>query len=316
MTKIIAEIGTNHEGSLDLACEMIERFAEAGADIVKFQAFVVEDMIPKDAPYYERMRQLEVKESWYPVLIKTAERAGVEFLSTATSFRSLAWMEAAGAKMYKVASGNATHYPILDRQIEIGKPVILSLGLLDLGEIVELVDYFKKRDFKELSLLHCHVAYPTPPERANLGNIVLLQELFEDLTIGYSDHTLSLTAPAVAVALGARIVEKHVYLKKGNLGMDYDAAISLDGFREMVARIRECEAMTGRDFAIDPDVKFAYRRSFHAARTIERGEVLSWENIKISRPMNGIEPRHYREVLGQKAVRRIEAEAPIRWEDL
>ncbi len=316
MTKIIAEIGTNHEGSLDLACEMIEKFAKAGADIIKFQAFVVEDMVPKDAPYYERMRRLEVKQEWYPVLVEECRKNGVEFLSTATSFKSLEWMEAAGASMYKVASGNATHRPILDRLIEIGKPVILSLGLLEFDEIFELVEYFQQNGFGQLSLLHCHVEYPTPIEKANLENIAILKQLFKDLEIGYSDHTLSVLTPSVAVTLGAQIIEKHVYLKRGELGMDYDAAISLEEFARMVEMIRQTESMLKADFRIDQKSKHEYRRSFHAKRDIEAGETLSWDNLKISRPEDGIEPKFYKEVFGKKASGKIEANRALQWSDI
>ncbi|MEO1958902.1 MAG: N-acetylneuraminate synthase family protein [Nautiliaceae bacterium] len=316
--KIIAEIGTNHEGDLGLAVEMIHAFAGAGADIVKFQAFVVEDMVPKSAPYYKRMKKLEVKKDWYPVLIKECEKAGVEFLSTATSFKSLEWMEESGAKMYKVASGNATHTPIIDKLIEIGKPIILSLGLLEVSEIIDLVEYFEKKgfDLSKLSLLHCHVEYPTPIEKSNLKNISVLKEMFPEITIGYSDHTISTLTPAIATALGAEIIEKHVYLKRGNLGMDYDAAISLDEFKEMVKNIKDTEKMLKSDFRINQKYKFEYRRSFHAKRDIKKGEKLTWENIKISRPEDGIKPKFYKEVIGREASEDIKEGEAIKWEKL
>jgi len=316
MTKIIAEIGTNHEGSLDLACEMIEKFANAGADIIKFQAFVVEDMVPKNASYYDRMKQLEVKKDWYKVLIEECKKNGVEFLSTATSFKSLEWMEDAGANMYKVASGNATHIPILDKLIEINKPIIISLGLLEFNEILELANYFESKNFHKFSFLHCQVKYPTPTNASNLKNITILKELFPNTTIGYSDHTLSILTPSIAVSLGAKIIEKHVFLKKGKLGMDYDAAINLVDFKKMVEMIRETEEMLKVDFRISQDIKQQYRRSFHAKKDIKKGEVLSFKNLKISRPEDGIEPKYYNKVLGKKAKKDIKAEQPIRWDDI
>jgi len=316
VTKIIAEIGTNHEGSLDLACEMIEKFANAGADIIKFQAFVVEDMVPKNASYYDRMKLLEVKESWYKVLVDECKKNSVEFLSTATSFKSLKWMEESGVTMYKVASGNTTHRPIIDKLIEINKPIILSLGLLEFNEILELVDHFKKHNFNKLSLLHCHVEYPTPINRANLKNITILKEVFEYIDIGYSDHTLSLLTPSIAVSLGAKIIEKHVYLKQGKFGMDYDAAISLDEFKKMVELIKETELMLKADFSINKQNKLEYRRSFHAKKDIKKGEVLSWQNLKISRPEDGIEPKFYKDVFGKIAKRDIKENSPINWSDI
>ena len=261
---------------------------------------------------------MEVKEDWYPILIKTCKDNGVEFLSTATSFRSIEWMERAGVSMYKVASGNATHLPILDRLIEIGKPIILSLGLLELDEIIETVDYFKSKGFEQLSLLHCHVEYPTPVSKANLDNIFVLRELFEKekITIGYSDHTLSTFIPALAVAKGAKIIEKHVYLYKGNLGMDYDVAISLDQFAEMVNFVRESDKSSNVDFRLNKETKIEYRRSFHAKRDIEQGEILSFENMKISRPEKGILPKYYKNVIGRATKKAIESDAPIQWEDI
>jgi sialic acid synthase SpsE len=315
---IIAEIGTNHEGNLDLAKEMIREFAKAGADVIKFQAFVVEDMVPKTAPYYDRMKKLEVKKEWYPELIKECEKNGVEFLSTATSFKSLEYMEKAGVKMYKVASGNATHIPIIDKLIEINKPIILSLGLLEMSEIIDLVEYFDKKgyDLNKLSLLHCHVEYPTPIEKSNLKNITILKEMFPQIKIGYSDHTTSILTPAIAVVLGAEIIEKHVYLIKGELGMDYDSAISLEEFKEMVKNIKDTKKMLKADFRIDKKTKFQFRRSFHAKRDIKKGEKLTWENIKISRPEDGIEPKYYKKVLESEILVDLKEGEPIKWEML
>jgi len=310
--KIIAEIGTNHEGDLDLACKMIKEFAKAGADIIKFQAFVVEDMIPKSAPYYERMKKLEVKKEWYPILIEECKKNHVEFLSTATSFTSIKWMEEAGAKMYKVASGNATHRPILDKLIEINKPIILSLGLLEVDEIYELVEYFDQNSFDKYTLLHCHVEYPTPLKKANLKNITILKEMFPKVKIGYSDHTTSILTPSIATSLGVQIIEKHVYLKKGFLGMDYDAAIGLEDFKMMVEMIKNTQSMLHSDFRLS-DLKKEYRRSFHAKKDIKKGEILNWDNIKISRPEDGIEPKFYKKVFGQKTKVAIKEGEAIRW---
>jgi len=313
-TKIIAEIGTNHEGDLNLAIKMIEEFAKAGADIIKFQSFIVEDMIEPTKPYFERMKKLELKKEWYPKLIKACKENNVEFLSTATSFKSLEWMEKAGAKMYKVASGNATHLPIIDKLIEINKSIILSVGLLELNEIIELVEYFKSKNFYKFSLLHCHVEYPTPIEKANLGNIEVLKSLFPKTTIGYSDHTTSTFIPSLAVAKGAEIIEKHVYLVKGSLGMDYDSAISLEEFKEMVKLIKETNKACKIDFRIDEYKKKEVRRSFHAKKDIKKGEILSFENLKISRPEDGILPKEYKNVIGKKAKIDIKVNTPLKEE--
>ena len=317
-TKIIAEIGTNHEGNLNLAIKMIEEFAKAGADIIKFQSFVVEDMISPTKPYYEKMKKLEIKKDWYPKLIKACEENNVKFLSTATSFKSLQWMEEADATMYKVASGNATHTPIIDKLIEINKPIILSLGLLEFNEIIELVQYFKSKHFNKLSLLHCHVQYPTPIEKANLDNIFILREIFEKekITIGYSDHTTSTLIPALAVSKGAQIIEKHVYLQKGPLGMDYDAAISLEEFKEMVSFIKTTELASNVNFNLNQTKKFEVRRSFHAKRDIKKGEILNFENLKISRPEDGIEPKFYKQIIGKKIKTDLKENEALKWEHL
>jgi N,N'-diacetyllegionaminate synthase len=316
MTKVIAEIGTNHEGNLDLACEMIEKFAKAGANIIKFQSFIVDDMIPKTAPYYKRMKKLELKKEWYEILFQTCKKNNVEFLSTATSFKSIEWMEKIGVSMYKVASGNATHMPIIDKLIEINKPIIISVGLLELNEIFELVKYFEMKNFEKFSLLHCQVEYPTPIQRANLENIAVLKEIFKNISVGYSDHTTSILTPSIAVSLGAEIIEKHVYLRKGDIGMDYDVAISLNEFEKMVKMIRETELMLKMDFSISEEFRFLYRRSFHAKRDIKKGEVFSFENLKISRPEDGIKPKYYKELIGKKANKNIKAESAVKWEDV
>jgi sialic acid synthase SpsE len=308
--KIIAEIGSNHNGELGTALELVSVAADCGADICKFQSFLVDDLLAHEDPNYERLRKLEMPEDWYPVLIEHCRSEGVAFLSTATNDLTLDWMEKYGAWGYKVASCNLTHRPLIDRLIGLNKPLIVSTGLASLEEILALAGYFDERGFAAYSFLHCVSKYPTPPAELRLKNIVVLKEIL-DCPIGFSDHSAGPHLAVAAVALGATIVEKHVSLTKSGIGMDHEVAVSPGDFRTMCRAIRDTEAALRADFTPDGEAIRAMRRSLHFSRDMRLGETIGDADLKVVRPEDGLPPADLETVIGRRLTRDVQANAPV-----
>lgn len=307
---IIAEVGTNHNGDLDTALRYIDVAAACGADVVKFQSHVTEELVGPENPNFERLKAVEIPYDWYPKLIQRCKDNGVYFLSTATSFKTIGWLEEFGVEMYKVASGNITHRPIIDKLIEINKPVILSLGVIALEEIYELAAYFDSRGFDKYALLHCVAKYPTPAADLKLKNISVLRDTLE-CPIGFSDHSWGSHMAPVAVALGATIIEKHISLDKQGRGMDHEVAILPDEFAEMCKAIREAESALYADFTVDRELLYTLRRSLHFRHDLPEGAVITMDDLKITRPENGLAPKELSKVLGKRLSRNVAANDPV-----
>ena len=312
---IIAEIGSNHNGCLSTAFRLIDEATDGGADIVKFQSFLVDDLLSRDDPNAERLRALQLKREWYPELMAHCAKRGVRFLSTATNETTIGWMEEAGAWGYKVASCNITHRPLLERLIGIGKPLIISTGMASLAELEELKAFFAAKGFGDYSILHCISQYPTPPGAMRLLNILKLKEMFS-CPVGLSDHSLGTHLAVAAVALGATIVEKHISLDRTGLGMDHEVAVLPDEFRAMCAMIRDTEATLTVGFDPDPAGVFAMRRSLHFARDMEAGEPVRREDIKVVRPEDGLPPSRLESVLDKRTCRAVSKGEAVREEDI
>jgi N-acetylneuraminate synthase/N,N'-diacetyllegionaminate synthase len=295
---VVAEIGNNHEGSLDAAEEMIGQAAAAGADAVKFQTIVPERLVAPDQT--ERLAQLDrlcLKPSAFPRLKAAADAAGVLFLSTPFDLESASLLVPL-VPAFKIASGDNNFFPLLEAVAASGKPVILSTGLADGQEVAAaracLDRAWQARGLAgDLALLHCVASYPAPPEAANLAAIRTLAAT--GLTVGYSDHTLGIEAAVLSVALGARIVEKHFTLDK-NRSAFRDHALSADPaeLRAMTARIREAEILLGsgkkRPHPCEAPTATAARRSATAAGDLPAGTRLGPGDILWVRPGGGISP--------------------------
>lgn len=311
---IIAEIGSNHNGDLDTARRLIDLAAEADADIVKFQSYLVDDLLEPDSPHYDVMKQLELPRDWYPQLIDYADERNLLFLSTATNPTTMGWMEEFGVKGYKVASGNVSVFPLLDQLAEIGKPVILSTGMSTLDELVEVDARFNAADVPH-AFLHCVSKYPTPAAEMALRNISVLQELFA-CPIGLSDHSDDVHMPVAAVALGARIVEKHISWDKQGLGLDHEVAILPDRFKQMCRMIRDTELALHADFRLDAETCFKYRRSIRFSRDLEAGSVIRPDDIKITRPEDGLHPKHFDALIGRRVMQAVARDEPASWDQI
>lgn len=321
---IIAEIGNNHEGDAALAAEMIRLAARAGADAVKFQTIVPERLVSPELP--ERVRQLgrfQLSYEIYESLAAVAAREGVLFLSTPFDVESARFLDKL-VPAYKIASGDNDFFPLLDVVAATGKPVILSTGLCDLAEVraaqERLRQGWRARGVEgDLALLHCVSSYPTAPEDANLGFLRDLASLGE--TVGYSDHTLGVEAAVLAVALGARIIEKHFTISKTHSDFrDHQLSADPAELAELVRRTRLAETLLGdgakRRLDCEEGVRGAARRSAVAGRDLPAGTVLALADLDWLRPGGGLSPARSEELVGRRLRRPLARGARLTLEDL
>lgn len=314
---IIAEAGVNHNGNLDNAFKLIEVASEAGADYVKFQTFKTELCISKNAPLaeyqkegadkidsqFELVKKLELSEEMHLQLIKKCQECGIKFLSTGFDIPSLRFLNSLGMDFFKVPSGEITNLPYLREIAKFNAPVVLSTGMTDLDEIK---DALKVLDGKDVTVLHCNTEYPTPMEDVNLLAMLTIRDQLK-VKVGYSDHTLGIEVPVAAVALGARVIEKHFTLDKTMEGPDHKASLDPNELKAMVKAIRNIEQALGQG-SKEPSRsemknKVIARKSIIASVPIKAGEAFTENNITVKRPGNGISPMKWDEVIGKIAKR-------------
>jgi sialic acid synthase SpsE len=315
---VIAEIGSNHDGDFDKALRLMDIAREADADAVKFQSFLADHLVKRDSPDYDLLKQIELKREWYPRLKAAAEERGLVFFSTATNDITLGWMEEIDVALYKIASPNLTHLPLIRKAAGLGKPVIMSTGMAGLLEIDEAVRTFTATGNQQLALLYCVSEYPADPKNVNLGFIPKLAGLYP-YPVGYSDHTLDIGTAVAAVALGARIIEKHLTLDRTSKGPDHHYALQPDEFILMGRNIRIVEQTLGHGprqrSAVEMEKSDAYWRSLHVVRDLRAGDTLRAEDLQVVRPNDGLHPRHYDAVIGLKLTHDLPAGKPLTWND-
>lgn len=319
---IVAELGINHNGDLDLAARMIDAAAEAGADAVKFQNYRTEDFVADRSLTYEyRSRGRRVVESQYDmfkrceltpdrlrVLKARADARGVVFFSTPTSLETLADLLALGVPVLKNGSDFLTHLPLVAAMGRTGLPTIVSTGMATLAEIDGAVRAFRESGNDRLILLHCTSAYPAPPEDVHLRKIPALAAAF-GLPVGLSDHSLGIVAAVGAVALGACCIEKHFTLDRDLPGPDHWMSSDPAELRQLVTAVRTLERQLGES-RIGPaqselDGRREYRLSCVAARPLERGHALEDKDIAFRRPGSGIPPFLVGALLGRRLARDV-----------
>lgn len=319
-TFIIAEAGDNHNGSRELAFRLIDKAVEAGADCVKFQTFITEEIISKraekaeyqkaatgsDESQYQMVKKLELSFEQFRELQKYAEERGITFLSTPFDIPSVEFLDSINIPCFKIPSGEITNLPYLIKIAETGRDVIMSTGMAELNEIESAINILREHRSGDISLLHCNTEYPTPYEDVNLRAMLTLKEKF-GVRVGYSDHTQGIEVPIAAVALGAEIIEKHFTLDHNMEGPDHKASLEPDELKQMVDGIRKTEKALGNGIKTaspseKKNIQIA-RKSIVARRDIKKGEILTEENLAVKRPGNGISPMRWYEVIGTKAIR-------------
>lgn len=323
-TIIIAEAGVNHNGSLELAKQLVKKAHEAGVDYVKFQTFKSEKVVSKNAKkadyqientgkkeesQLEMVKKLELSYVDHQVLIDYCNELGIKFFSTAFDFDSMDYLHSLNLGLWKIPSGEVTNYPFLKRIAQYNEKTILSTGMCDMEDVRAAVNALYKNGLsnENLILLHCNTEYPTPFEDVNLKAMDALRKEF-GVEVGYSDHTKGIEVPIAAVALGATVIEKHFTLDRNMEGPDHKASLEPDELKAMVSSIRNIEkavAGDGTKHVSESERKniAIARKSIVAAKDIKAGEVFTEENLTVKRPGSGISPMRWEEVLGMKANR-------------
>lgn len=330
---IIAEAGVNHNGDVNLAKKLIYVAKEAEADAVKFQSFKAENVVTGKAPkakyqeqatgfaesQYEMIKKLELSAGNFEELALHAQKDGIIFLSTPFDNESVDLLDSLGVPAFKIASGEITNFPLIRYIAKRGKPVILSTGMSTLGEINEALQVIQSEGIKDIVLLHCVTAYPAKVKDVNLKAMETLRCKFK-LPVGLSDHTLGITIPIAAVALGACVIEKHFTLDKSMPGPDHKASLEPEELKQMVKAIREVEKAMGDGNKTPTDeekqVQKVARRSIVAGVNIPKGTIITEAMLRIKRPGTGIKPKYLENVCGAKAKVTIKGDKLIRWEDL
>jgi sialic acid synthase SpsE len=323
---VIAEIGINHEGSFEKAIRMVDDAFSAGCEVAKFQCHVIEDeMIPNDVipgnakeSIWDIMKRCALTEAEEYELKAYVERKGMIYLSTPFSRAAADRLEKMGVLAYKIGSGECNNYPLIEHVAGFGKPIILSTGMNDLRSIEPAVAIFRKARVP-FALLHCTSMYPTPYEKVRLGGLEDLQRAFPDALVGLSDHSLGNYTCFAAVALGARILEKHFTSDKTWPGPDVSISLDPKELHELIEGSRAIfKALGGHKEILreeQPTIDFAYA-CVVAIRDIKQGEALDRSNVWVKRPGTGaIKAVDFEKVLGRKTVRAIANNAQLAWED-
>lgn len=330
---IIAEAGVNHNGKLELAKKMVDKAKEAGADAVKFQTFISEDLVTRDIPMeeyqkrntgkketqLEMLKKLELSRKDFIELKKYCEKKGIIFLSTPFDEGSVDFLEKLGVQAFKISSGDITDLPFLRYIAKKKLPMIVSTGASYLEEVKEAVLAIKKEGNNKIILLHCTVNYPCPPEEVNLKSMITLGKEF-DCLIGYSDHTFGIMAPIISVALGAKVLEKHFTLDRKLPGPDQKASLEPEELKEMVKIIRDTEKALGsfmkKPQKSESEERKLGRRSIVARIDILKGNKISKEMLITKRPGTGINPKHLYSIIGKIAKKDIKKDSLIKFQYL
>lgn len=324
---VIAEIGINHEGSLETAFEMVDAAIESGAEIIKHQTHVVEDEMSADAKkvipgnadvsIYEIMARCALNEEDETRLKEYVESKGAIFISTPFSRAAALRLERMGVQVYKIGSGECNNYPLLELVASYGKPIILSTGMNDISSIRKSVAIFHKHKVP-YCLLHCTNVYPTPDHLIRLGGVEELAREFPDAVVGLSDHSIDNLACLGAVAVGASVLERHFTDRKDRPGPDIECSMDIKECAELIQQSRRMKAMRGGSKGAVAEEKvtidFAYA-SVVTIAPIKAGEPFSAENLWVKRPGTGeFLAEDYQALLGKTATCDIEADVQLKME--
>jgi N,N'-diacetyllegionaminate synthase len=322
-TLIIAEAGVNHNGSIELAKQLIDVAADARVDYVKFQTFRTENLVSRlakkadyqvrnlldaDDTQFSMLKRLELSIDDHYELIDYCQIRGVKFFSTAFDLDSIDFLASLKLGIWKIPSGEITNYPYIKRIAQFKEPVILSTGMSELGEIKDAIRVLNTFGVSKeiITILHCNTEYPTP---INDVNLLAMRTLHKELNVptGYSDHTHGIEVPIAAIALGAVIVEKHFTLDRNMEGPDHKASLEPNELKSMVVAIRNVEKALGSKEKIvsssEKGNKKVARKSIVAAKDILKGEFFTEKNLTVKRPGTGISPMKWEDILGKKACK-------------
>jgi N-acetylneuraminate synthase/N,N'-diacetyllegionaminate synthase len=330
---IIAEAGSNHDGKLEQAFKLIDVAKRSGADAVKFQTFLadkivaktrdrasyLDKLVSKDQSMHDIFKKLEMPREWLPELMAYCKQNDIMFLSTPFDEEAVEQLEKIDIAAYKIASFELVHIPLLKEVAKTGKPIILSTGMANLGDIEEALEAIYKEGNEKVILMHCGINYPANFEDVHLRAMLTMRQAFQ-LPVGYSDHTSGITVPIAATALGACSIEKHFTLDRTLPGPDHPFALEPDELAAMVKGIRECEKTLGQPIKTtaesEKEMYTLGRRSIFAKTDIPKGTIITGDMLAVLRPGLGLMPKYMPIVIGRTAQKDIHADEPITWDKI
>ncbi len=326
---IIAEAGVNHNGRLDLALRLCDKAKEAGVDAIKFQTWKTEKIVTQStglAKYqaknisdnsstqFEMLKKLELSYDTFVQIKEYCNKIGLTFLSTPDEEESLKFLVGMGMKFIKVGSGDVNNIPYLRKIGKTKLPVILSTGMSYLSDVERAFNTLKNAGSTEITLLHCTTNYPCPMEEVNLSAMITLKNAFK-CNVGYSDHTLGIEVPIAAVAMGAKVIEKHFTLDKTMEGPDHKASIEPGELTEMVKAIRNIEKAMGNGIKkpnlSEQQIEKVVKKKIVALKRIKKGEIFSKKNITVKRSAYGLPAEFWDVIYGMKASKNFEDDQGI-----
>lgn len=330
---LIAEIGVNHNGDVDLAKQMIDAAKEAGADAVKFQTFSADSLVSLETPkanyqknttspdetHYDMIRRLELDHQAHYELFNCCTEKSIDFLSTPYDVDSAQFLLKLGVKLFKTASADIVDLPLQRYIASTGKPTIVATGMAGLGEIEQVVDLYEEVGNPNLVLLHCVSNYPCSDQSLNLRAMNTLAQAFS-LPVGFSDHSEGFLAAVIAVSMGAKVIEKHFTLDKAMSGPDHRASSTPEEFAQLVQNVRRAEVMLGSSRKTcqseERQMATVSRKSIVLARSMQVGEEITLSDIRMMRPGTGLGASLIPKVIGQKVRKDLSVGHQLTWADL
>ena len=327
-TYIIAEAGVNHNGSIELALELINKAKEVGADCVKFQTFKAESIVTKESPkanyqllvtdknesQYDMLKKLELRMNDYSILIERCKTIGIDFLSTPYNIEDAELLNSLNVEGFKIASGQLTETYFLKQVARMKKKMIISTGMANMAEVFLAVEAIRSEGNNDIVVLQCTTNYPSRIEDSNLLSMISIKNACS-VVVGYSDHVINNYACYASVALGAEYLEKHFTLDKNLPGPDHSCSLNPQEFKDLVEGVRNTEKSLGssikRPSQIEIENSFGMRRSLVVLSDLKAGSVLTPEIIGFKRPSNGLTPNMYEQILGKSILKDMKKDESI-----
>ncbi|MCX5984445.1 MAG: pseudaminic acid synthase [Nostocales cyanobacterium LacPavin_0920_SED1_MAG_38_18] len=330
---IIAEMSGNHNQSLERALEIVEIAAKTGVHALKIQTYTADTMTldldrdeffindPKSLWYgkslFELYQQAYTPWEWHKPIFDRCRELGIIGFSTPFDFTAVDFLESLDVPFYKIASFENTDLPLIRKVASTGKPIIISIGMAAIAELDETITTAKQAGCQNLILLKCTSSYPSTPKDTNLLTIPHLRDLFDDIQVGLSDHTLGIGVAVASVALGATVIEKHFTLNRADGGVDAAFSMEPQEMKQLVIETeRAWQAMGKISYGVTAaeQKSLIFRRSLYIAQNMQSGDILTPDNLRAIRPGQGLPPKYYNLLLGKKIKVDVQAGTPVKWE--
>jgi pseudaminic acid synthase len=327
---IIAEMSGNHNGDIKRALELVKAAANAGADALKLQTYTADtitmnhrgglfDITDENSLWagrnlYELYEEAHTPWEWHKEIFEYANALGMLAFSSPFDETAVDFLETLNVPAYKIASFESNHFPLLKKVAQTGKPILISSGTSKINELYESIQYLKANGAKDIIIFKCTSTYPATPENTNLRTIPVFQSIFEDCVIGLSDHTMGIGASVAAVALGARVIEKHFTLRRADGGVDSDFSLEPEELKALVVETERAFLAMGKvqlDTQKSEIKSRQFKRSIYVSKDIQAGEIFTTENIRVIRPGDGLEPKYWEQILGTKAAKNWKKGTPL-----